>query len=145
MNFNEKHNFKSGTVELLKRDVMLISYDKGSKIGVEDAEEVRDIRNKLIGQNNFYNIMNLSKGLLKITSEAKAWMAVHQKSGAVRVADFIVVKSFYDRLRVLSYLFFFKPQVKTYTVSSVKKAEDLIAKLKVKAVKKKLGASVKIA
>lgn len=118
--------FVGGKVQLLDQDIFLIQYEVKRNVVLSDVIALRDLREELIGNREYYPIVDLSRGLIRFSDEAKAWTSVNKESAQYRILDIFLVKGFIMKMKVKLYHAFYKPNNPSIIVTSLEKALEFI-------------------
>jgi len=130
--FEQAPTIRMGEVKAFLPDVMYVACKKNYTIEAKDLEEFKAYRLKTIGDKPFFTILDMTKGLVSASRDAKAWAATNNKSSAKRRHDVFIVSSWLTKFKVNLYQFLFKPKTKTKVVRSLEEAQEFIAEFKKK-------------
>ncbi len=122
----EEIEFVGGKVKLLDHDILLIQYEVNRNVVLSDVIALRDLREKLLGNKEYYPIVDLSRGIVSFSDEAKAWISVNKESSQCRIIDIFLVKGFIMKFKVKLYNTLYKPNNPLVIVTSLEKALEFI-------------------
>lgn len=124
------HTFDGGFVTVLADDILQIEYTNEEPLGAEHIIATRDLRKKVLGEIPYYAIIDMRKGFISFTKEAKQWAAENEESSKIRLLDILLVNNFGLKMEATLYLKLFKPKVPTKVVTSIEAAYKEIEKHK---------------
>ncbi len=130
MEFNKVNRFTNGQISVLADDILLFKYDSKATIEESDIIESQELRKKLIGNKNYYPIIDFSEGFVVFSKDAKKWVAENPESSSVRIMDVLLVNSWALRIEAKLYLKFFKPINPTHIAVSLPDALSIIERHK---------------
>ena len=118
----ETYKFDGGEVSLIQDNVLLIEYETGKLITTRNLFELKNLREKLIGNQKYHSITDAREGLLNLSDEAKAYIAEENQSSNMRLSDAVLVNSFAKKIEADLYIRFHKPIVETKVFTDLNKA-----------------------
>ncbi len=124
----ESHEFEGGTITVIKDNILLVEYEKNTTITPKLVLELKEMREKLIGNNKFYAIADFRNGLNTISEETKIMVSQDENLYKHRHADVFLVDSFAKKIEVELYLRIHKPKIPTKVFSSLNKALTWVEK-----------------
>jgi len=127
----DTYKFDGGKVALIQDNILLIEYNTGQLITTKNLKELKELREKLIGNQKYYSITDVREGLVNLSDDAKVYIAEDNQSSKVRLSDAVVVNSFAKKIEVDLYIRFHKPIVKTKVFTDLNKALCWIESLEV--------------
>jgi len=125
------HKFDGGEVSLIQHNVLLIEYNIGQLITSKNLKELKQIRERLLGNQKYHSITDVREGFINLSDDAKAYIAEENESSKVRLSDAVVVNSLAKKIEVELYIRFHKPVVKTKVFTDLNKALCWIESLEV--------------
>lgn len=126
MELQKEHQFNGGVLRMLRKDVILISYDTSNRIDVDQIVASRDKRKELIGDQPYYPIIDCTNGFTRFTPEAKKWVAENLESSTLRILDILWVNNIAMKIEAKLYLKLYKPINETRIVLSIPEALEII-------------------
>jgi hypothetical protein len=127
MDLNREYLFEGGKITPLRSNVLLIEYTNEFQLSPQHVVYTRELRRKLIGETPYIAIIDIRKGFVKFSKEAKKFIAENQESAKVRLLDILLVSNFGMKIEAVFYLKVFKPKVLTKVVMSIDEAMDEIS------------------
>lgn len=120
------YSFSVGTIRKLSENILLIEYNSGIPITAEHVMESGNLRKTILGNSPYYPIIDMRKGFVNFTKEAKAWVAENVESAQIRIMDVFLVPNWATKFEATLYLKVFKPRVTTKIVTSLDEALSVI-------------------
>ncbi len=68
-------DIESGSIELLEKNTLLLTYKNNYYVGIEDAFQIKDAFETLCPKGDIFCIVNLRRQFLNISSEAQHFLA----------------------------------------------------------------------
>jgi hypothetical protein len=132
MNVISEHKFDCGTINVLRPDVLLIEYANKKSVDVDCIIATRKMRESILGQVPYFPIIDMRKGFVSFTKEAKDWVAKNNESSKYRQLDVFIVSNWGLKLEVNLYFKLHKPIVMTKIVTTLDQALKVIDEFKEK-------------
>jgi len=136
----DTYKFDGGEVALIENNILLIEYDTTQLITTQHILNLKELRVNLIGNQPFYTITDARNGHLKLSDDAKVFIADEDNSSYMRYGDAILVDSLVKKIEVELYILFNKPKVKTKSFTELNKAICWINTIRLKHIKIKTTA-----
>jgi len=128
----DTYKFDGGEVALIENNILLIEFDSTQLITIKNILNLKKLRITLLGNQPFYTITDSRSGHLKLSDEAKVFIADENNSSDMRFGDAILVDSLAKKIEIELYILFNRPKVKTKSFTELNKAICWINTIKLK-------------
>ena len=104
------HQFSGGTIQKSGDFILRITFDVEDDISIKHLKEIKAIRESIFGDNYYCSIIDVRKDFMRISDEAKEYVAKHPDINKLRIVEALLVKNLGQKLGVDLYIRLFKPK-----------------------------------